>query len=341
MKFNPKILLIPLAIFGIVGCSKLNTDFPPAPEISTHGEGVFNLDSPQYHGKKVADATNGLVDCQQCHASDYSGGITGVGCNTPDCHPTVNVHIEGILDPATDNFHGKFIRRNGWDMLDCQTCHNDDYSGGIVSPSCLTCHTLPDGPEACNTCHGDFDNIERIAPPKDIDDNTEIVSVGVGAHEKHLYTNERGRDIPCITCHNVPNDVYDPGHLDSDLPAEIIFGEIATKNLGINSSYDFSTATCSEIYCHGNWEFLRDSSSNQFAYTADKMTGNNVPVIWNQVDGTQVQCGSCHNLPPTGHIPADLSACGGCHSGIVDPNGEIVDSLRYKHMNGEPNVFGN
>jgi beta-galactosidase len=29
------------------------------------------------------------------------------------------------------------------------------------------------------------------------------------------------------------------------------------------------------------------------------------------------------------------------HYDIVDPNGEIVDSLRYKHINGEINVFGN
>ena len=255
--------------------------------------------------------------------------------------PEVNLHKEGILDTASKNFHGTLVKDLMWDMRGCQQCHAADYSGGIVESSCLTCHTQPEGPEACNTCHGDFNDLNRIAPPRDTRKNTSTNFVGVGAHVKHLYTNQRGKDIPCETCHKVPQEVYEPGHVDTDLPAEIIFDEIAVKNLGINSSYDANTATCSNTYCHGNWEFFKDSSANQFAYTSDKMTGNNLSVIWNVVDGTQAECGSCHNLPPDGHISAQLSACGGCHSGIVDPNGEIVDSLRFKHINGEINVFGN
>lgn len=255
--------------------------------------------------------------------------------------PDITTHKDGILDSASAFFHGNLVRNLNWAVRDCQQCHAADYSGGITGSSCLNCHKQTDGPEACNTCHGDFNDLDRIAPPEDTKNNTSTDSTGVGAHEKHLYTNQRGRDIPCTTCHTVPGDVYDADHLDSDLHAEILFSEIAVKNLGINAAYSQGSATCSDTYCHGNWEFLKDSSSNQFAYTSDKMTGNNRSVIWNLVDGTQAQCGSCHNLPPDGHISAQLSACGGCHSGIVNSNGEIVDSLRYKHMNGEKNVFGN
>ena len=285
MKVLIKILLISIFLVYFAGCSKLNTDIPPAPQITTHKD--------------------------------------------------------GIKDPASPNFHGNLVRLNQWDMRPCQQCHAADYSGGIAEASCLTCHVFPKGPEACNTCHGDFSDISIIAPPRDIDKNTETDSVGVGAHVKHLYDNQRGSNIPCASCHRVPQVVYDPGHVDTDLPADIIFGELAIKNLGVNSSYNYDNATCSEVYCHGNWEFLKDSSAYQFAYTSDKITGNNVSVIWNQVDGTQAECGSCHNLPPEGHMEAQLSYCGTCHSGIVDENGEIVDSLRYKHLNGEKNVFGN
>ncbi|MBT8377957.1 MAG: hypothetical protein KJN64_01865 [Ignavibacteria bacterium] len=268
------------------------------------------------------------------------GACSKLNDNVPAA-PEVNLHKEGILNPASKNFHGTLIKNLMWDMRGCQQCHAADYSGGIVESSCLTCHTQPEGPEACNTCHGDFSDPAKIAPPRDTEKNTSTDSVGVGAHVKHLYDNQIGKDIPCETCHKVPQQVYEAGHVDTELPAEIIFGDKAIINLGINSSYDATTATCSNTYCHGNWEFFRDSSANQFAYNSDRMIGNNQSVVWNVVDGTQAGCGSCHNLPPDGHSNAQISACGGCHSGIVDVNGEIVDSLRYKHINGEINVFGN
>lgn len=285
LKFNIKILFAVSILLYVAGCSKLQTDIPSAPLITTHKSGINNPDS--------------------------------------------------------SNFHGNLVRLNSWNMNTCMQCHASDYSGGIAQTSCMNCHTNTGGPEACNTCHGDFNDLDRIAPPKDINKDTLTTSPGVGAHVKHLYDNQLGSQILCSTCHNVPQDVYDPGHVDSDLPAEIIFGNLAIHNGGANANYNFSNATCSDVYCHGSFEFLKDSSSFPNFYTADKMTGNNVSIIWNQVDGTQAECGSCHDLPPQGHSPQTLEACGGCHSGIVDTDGNIVDSLSYKHINGMKNVFGN
>jgi len=260
-----------------------------------------------------------------------------------DCHPSINVHVEGIIIPASDDFHGNFIRQDGWDMLDCQDCHGDDYSGGVASPSCLTCHTQPGGPEACNTCHGDFTDPAIIAPPQDTNNNISTDSTGVGAHATHLYQNNLGSQIPCSTCHIVPQDYFDPGHaVDDPLPAEVIFSPLAVHNIAINPIYDHPSATCSDTYCHGNWEFLADSSNFPNNYdSTGVMKGNNRIVTWNQVDGSQASCGSCHNLPPEGHVPAVLpiSSCRNCHTGIVDSDGNIIDT--DKHINGEKNVFGN
>lgn len=255
--------------------------------------------------------------------------------------PNLSTHKVGILDHDSPNFHGKLVRESSWDLIVCQSCHDASYSGGITDASCLTCHTQPAGPEACNTCHGDFDDPNIIAPPEDTNDNASTDSVGVGAHVHHLYENEIGSEIECSTCHKVPQDYFDPGHTDSPLPAEVIFNNLAIHNIAGNANYVNQAATCSEVYCHGNFEFLKDSSSNQFAYTGDKMIGNKRSMVWNLVDGSQALCGSCHNLPPEGHIAATLDACGGCHSGIVDTEGNIVDSLIHKHINGEKNVFGN
>jgi len=278
-------ILLPILFFGILAaCSKLADTIPPAPELTTHRQGILVKDSP--------------------------------------------------------NWHGNLVRESSWDLKTCQNCHAADYSGGITGSSCLTCHTQPSGPEACNTCHGDFTDPAIIAPPQDTNNNISIDSTGVGAHIAHLYQNDLGSQIPCSTCHVVPQDYSDPGHAINDpLPAEVIFSPLAIHNIAVNPVYDHPSATCSDTYCHGNWEFLKDSSSNQFAYTDDKMIGNNRSVIWNIVDGSQAPCGSCHNLPPEGHIPSELSACGNCHTGIVDSDGNIIDS--DKHINGEINVFGN
>ena len=255
--------------------------------------------------------------------------------------PEITIHETGILDKDSPNFHGTLVRENEWDLQICQGCHSADYSGGVAGSSCLTCHSQPEGPEACNTCHGDFDNPDIIAPPRDINGNISTDSTGVGAHFHHLYDNELGSEIECSTCHVVPEDYFDDGHVDTDLPAEVVLGNLAVHNIAGDASYDYSTATCSNTYCHGNWEFLKDSSDFQFMYTADKMAGNNQSVIFNQVDGTQALCGSCHGLPPDGHLQSALSSCGlvGCHEGIVDSDGNIINT--EKHINGEKNVRGN
>ena len=335
-----KILLLLFAFVILASCSKLVDELPTALEIGTHNPGISDTGSTGFHGNLVLNAPNSMFDCQQCHAVDWSGGTTGVGCNTMDCHPSINVHVEGIIDTTSGNFHGNFIRQNGWRLMDCQQCHGEDYGGGVASPTCLNCHSQPDGPEACNTCHGDFNDPAIIAPPQDTNNNTNTDNLGVGAHTTHLYENNIGLQIPCTTCHIVPQNYSDPGHaVDDPLPAEVIFSPLAVHNIAVNPVYDYTSGTCSDTYCHGNWEFLKESSSYQFAYTEDKMVGNNRSVIWNIVDGTQATCGSCHGLPPTGHIPAQLQFCNTCHTGIVDYEGNIIDT--EKHMNGEINVFGN
>ena len=249
-------------------------------------------------------------------------------------------HKTGITDPHSENFHGILVRENDWNLQVCSQCHGADFAGGIVEESCLNCHTQPNGPESCNTCHGVFSNPSRIAPPTDLENNSETSIQTVGAHSKHLYDNSLGNNVPCQSCHNVPQSLYDQEHLDGDDIAEINFKELAVSYGASNAAYDPSTAKCSNIYCHGNFEFFRDSAevTNQFAYTADKMTGVNKTVEWTKVDQNEAECGSCHGLPPEGHISAPLTACYQCHQGVVDPSGNIID--RTKHINGEKNARG-
>jgi len=306
--------------------------------INVHQAGILEPASPEFHGRY--QLTNGFTNCQQCHGENFTGGSVSPSCAT--CHSSISVHKSGITNPSSPDFHGKYLKSIYWNLSDCASCHSAAYAGGIQSPTCLTCHNQPKGPEACNTCHGNFNDPSIIAPPRDLSGNTLTTFKGVGAHANHLYNNVLGNKVACETCHNVPQSLSSAGHLDGNLPAEINFKGLAIFNATANANYDFSSLTCANTYCHGNFEFNKADAltANQFAYSADKMEGNNQSVIWNKVDGSEAVCGSCHGLPPVGHLDfGGLSTCANCHIGVVNAQDQIID--KTKHINGVKNVFGN
>ena len=140
--------------------------------------------------------------------------------NIPEA-PQVNVHKPGILVKTSPNWHGTLVKDRNWNLEYCQQCHAVDFSGGVAGVSCLNCHKNQGGPEACNTCHGDFHNVNRIAPPRDINGDTSTTVLGVGAHTQHLYENNLGNNVSCSNCHKVPDKFNSPGHIDG-LPVKVI-----------------------------------------------------------------------------------------------------------------------
>jgi predicted CxxxxCH...CXXCH cytochrome family protein len=247
----------------------------------------------------------------------------------------ISVHGENFNKVNSPEFHGAVIRKSNWNLKACQECHAADYSGGTTGASCLKCHTGSKGPEACNTCHGDFGNPARIAPPRDSYGNTETTARGVGAHTMHLYENLITENLHCSECHNVPHSIYDEGHIISPLPAPVVLGNLSKRNGAMDASYNPDDQTCSNTYCHGNFTFYKDSTANQYMYVADKIVGNNVSVKWTQ-DYPDGVCGSCHGLPPTGHYgPLEITSCYRCHGAVVDSLGNIID--KTKHIDGKIN----
>lgn len=244
-----------------------------------------------------------------------------------------DVHPAGWLQVGAQSFHGLFIADSlGWDLRNCQACHGQNYAGGIANSSCLTCH--PNTPEDCTVCHGGVDN-QSGAPPKDLADNTSTTARGVGQHTLHLAGGDIGSAIECTTCHVVPDSLYAAGHIDSELPAELMFFGLAQADLAA-PSYDNGAGSCANTYCHGNWSLPRAQSGFSGFYSADTMQGNAAAPGW--TDPATGECGSCHGLPPTGHNPFDISACSSCHAAVVDNQGSIID--KSKHVNGMVNVFG-
>ena len=171
----------------------------------------------------------------------------------------------------------------------------------------------PQDNKVCGDCHG---NSTNFAPPKDTSGNTSKSERGVGAHQAHLKDGTYRVAVECKDCHLVPTSVSSIGHIDTDLPAEVIFGELA-KIRGTNPIWNGTT--CSDVYCHGG-------ALAGGAIDSPNWTGSN-----------QVYCGSCHGIPPPPpHAVVAANSCVNCHADVVNASNQIID--KKLHINGEVNV---
>jgi len=241
---------------------------------------------------------------------------------------TLSVHKAGIQDQSSPDFHGNLVGHIGWDMDGCKSCHGTHYNGGTVGQSCISCHTYPAGPEACNTCHGIFADPSKSAPPRDLQNNTATTFVGVGAHAIHLYDNVTGEKVECSVCHTIPKTLKSPGHIDMDGRAEIVFSGLAMKRgEGVDSTvtamYDPSDNTCANTYCHGY--FKNGNLTNKVKWT-DK-----------------ANCGTCHGDPVTGNPlpggthqqnPLFAQNCQWCHAKTVTGGNGVYSFNKQNHING-------
>lgn len=273
-----------------------------------------------------------------------------LSCSDPEGAPfqttaPVPVHPADWLKVGSVDFHGRTLARQNYDFAACKQCHGTRYDGGLVEVSCLTCHNKPGGPEACNTCHGDFNadpaDFAAIAPPRGLDGETEETDAAVGAHQHHLEY-FASAEATCGECHTVPPAFNSPGHIDATPGAEVSFPGTLVKTAtegGLRQpapAFDAATNSCNNAYCHGNWGLLKAQSQFVFIYASEKIEGNTASPVWN--DEESAACGTCHDLPPKGHNPFELSACVTCHQGVIDQTGVIID--KTKHINGKINVFG-
>jgi predicted CxxxxCH...CXXCH cytochrome family protein len=249
----------------------------------------------------------------------YFAGCSEVNKDVPtSVNESLSVHPTGFSDMSSSNFHGKdykLMSSLNWNIKDCKRCHGRDYSGGTTKVSCLDCHANFDGPSAaCNTCHGDFTDTARIAPPRALNGDTDSTSAGVGAHNAHLYRPNSLRTsafISCSECHTVPTSVWQAGHIDTTAGAQMNFGKLSkttTDGYTPNPQYNKTTHTCTNTYCHGYFKGGNTTNS----------------ATWN-VASTGA-CGTCHGQGNGNPVPGDENHTGvnpedcaslGCHSNVA------------------------
>jgi predicted CxxxxCH...CXXCH cytochrome family protein len=348
MKHQLLILLIALGLALVAwSCSELKQDLPSpvTSNVQIHPEGWGKAtSSPDFHGtflKTKADRWS-VSECQRCHGASFTGGTSSISCYT--CHDAY---------PHTTRFtngHTGYLYAKGYPLDDCKVCHGTTYDGGDVAVGCTKsgCHVdrtgAPKSPEACNTCHGNFSapTSDRLsaAPPKSVLGDSLTTVSGVGAHQKHLASGTIGRTLKCKECHTVPTRWDAAGHVDTPLPAEVIMIDtLATFVTGDGSTRPapvYTGGKCSNTYCHGNWVLRKATSTLQFAYTDSVMMGAMASPSWTG-GSNEAACGTCHDLPPKGHIVAAITDCWFCHSEVVDNTGAIIN--KANHLNGKINYF--
>lgn len=308
--------------------------------VQVHTKNWLNKSAADFHGAVLAARQFDMKECQQCHGNQFDGGIVGVSCFT--CHAAFP-HGDGWTGVG-EGSHSRYIQTNAYDFSECTLCHGQNYDVPKNDQTCRTCHTSDDGPEACTTCHGSFGtdptNLENVAPPAGLENETATTEPAVGAHQEHIE--HFGADFACQQCHAVPAAMRDAGHIDADGMADVLLsGALATLATEGGArvpapAYDFASNSCQNAYCHGNWGLLKATSTSSFIYAADKIEGNTATPVW--VDPATAACGTCHDLPPKGHLPRLTSECTFCHSSVVDAELNFIDET--KHVNGKINVFG-
>lgn len=182
------------------------------------------------------------------------------------------IHPAGILDPASEDFHGRELARHAYDFATCRRCHGDDDRGGAAGVSCLGCHR--DGPTACTTCHGDGPTTR--------------------AHPAHA-----AGGVACAACHRVPARWDDDGHLLHGGavipgPARVELGTLAalTPADGVRAGPPrWDGARCENVYCHGD---------------VSPAGGSATRPTW---DGPSPACVGCHASPPPSHTRSDCVTC--------------------------------
>lgn len=278
------------------------TDFPPEAELC----GICHPLEEMSQGSHEAHIEHGF-DCFFCHE----------GYGSDPERVVTSSHVDGTTDVNLSSTAG-----GSFDGASCVgvRCHG----AGNASPVW--------GEEAdlgCTGCHGGgplpavpvYSGDVQIAPPTDLSGSSDSTSLGVGAHRSHLVEGEFRTNLECEDCHIKPGSIEDPDHIDSDLIAEISFGDLAKEDEA-DPVWDRGTMTCSGTYCHG-------ATHEGGSLTVPDWT------IVNPIDPEESQafCGSCHGIPPHD----DRGACNLCHGNVVAADTTIIDSELAKslHINGE------
>ncbi len=252
MKYTLIIILVSLTVgLFLTGCAELENNIAPAGNVEVHKDGFLNPNSTNFHGDYIKNHNWNLKECQQCHASDYSGGLTKSSCNTCHTNPggpeACNTCHGNFADPtriappkdisgntATTNksvgAHEKHLYANSLSVVQCQDCHTvpasvfaaghldsnlpAEVNMNNVAVANIASNAMYDFNSATcgNTyCHGNFEFTRATAAPQDT-----FIFVSdkmVGNNNTVSWTQVDGTQAQCGSCHGSSESIAPVGHL--------------------------------------------------------------------------------------------------------------------------------
>jgi predicted CxxxxCH...CXXCH cytochrome family protein len=239
---------------------------------------------------------NGSYDAcgSTCHTNP-PGGTHPASTSCPTCHGAVIASYDAAAKTATWSDRTRHVN-------------------GTVEVSTLT----------CTSCHGTTAT-NQPAPPLGTKGETATSQQAVGAHAQHLGVRAQSRDVLCTDCHAVPASMT-----HSNGVTDFAWGAVSTAS-GATPSYATTTATCSNVYCHGS-TLLGPNTGG---------TVSRAPV-WNLVNGSYDTCGNtCHTNPPGGTHPP-MTNCPTCHGAVIASYDATTKAAtwadRTRHVNGAVEV---
>lgn len=324
---------------------------PPSTVDLRDDDSLMAVGAHQIHVR--ASASHKALACEECHITPKTVGDPGhlgeapaelhfgAMAKTGDLQPSwdhntgtcSNIYCHGASLKGGSDTSPNWLEKSTSEN-NCGSCHgNPPPPPHPQWSNCVLCHDETLNPDnsidlssgthidgivqakgECYDCHGQAPNAWP-APGLEGETNTDTLSVG--AHAAHMLGGEIAGPMACASCHKVPEKLDDPGHLDSERPAELTFGGIAVHE-GTQPSWNRgeNTGTCSSVYCHG----------------ATLQGGSNTEPEWTKVGEGEAACGSCHSLPPPAPHPAS-TACASCHPGTALDDSHIVPGGGL-HVNG-------
>ncbi len=270
-------------------------------------------------------------DCSACHT-----GYTATSTNGTT-HANKLVELNGAVTGYSKV--SPMPAGGAWGTCSTSKCHGS--ATGLIWNNGTIWQT---GGDHCTTCHSSTAAAAVSAgnpfysteyPTK----QTSNLNAKVGAHTLHLTNiNVMNASLVCTDCHGTVA-LKDATHMNG---VSNFNWSVLAKTGGLTPSYNTSTGTCSNVYCHGA------------AMPGSDTSGNNKTPSWKTpfmpATLTPESCKSCHGFPPVNANHPVLASptsfptsdCSGCHPNISATGTTYANIFVDKtlHINGVVNSTG-
>ncbi len=300
---------------------------------------------PAQHGASAKSQANGFASCQECHGTDFSGGIANTACSS--CH---GVNAPHPPKPWRDGTYTHTTTNEG-NATVCALCHTNGANSSVqpsppaaagTAPGCFNstlCHAQVGHPagwsdptqhgvsaeqdfSVCKTCHGsDYQGGTTGTSCYSCHNGPGLDHPAAAWVVADHKTSALADNTVCQKCHGT--DYLGGGthvackscHMQDQTKVHLLSWYPDVQRNHSAYAYANGTTSCSNVYCHGT-NLTGVSSSGPSCASCHSWPINTS------------DCASCHGTPPSGttfpnvagsHAPhANVNSsvvCGTCHQG--------------------------